>query len=36
MVNGMTFDEDVIDTTVRTPRLATPNPTLGGFDTGYE
>lgn len=29
MVNGMTFDEDVIDTTVRTPRLATPNPTSG-------
>lgn len=36
MVNGMTFDEDVIDTTVRTPRLATPNPTSGGFDTGHE
>ncbi|KAJ5377806.1 uncharacterized protein N7496_005215 [Penicillium cataractarum] len=36
MVNGMTFDEDVIDTTVRTPRLATPNPNSGGFDTEHE
>jgi hypothetical protein len=29
MVNGMTFDEDVVDTTVRTPRLATPNRESG-------
>lgn len=36
MVNGMTFDEDVIDTTVRTPRLATPDPSSSGFGTGRE
>jgi hypothetical protein len=33
MVNGMTFDEDVVDTTVRTPRLATPNRSSSGLDT---
>lgn len=24
MIDGMTYDADVVDTTVRTPRLATP------------
>lgn len=24
MIDGMTFDADVVDTTARTPRLATP------------
>ncbi|KAJ5118584.1 hypothetical protein N7448_010292 [Penicillium atrosanguineum] len=32
MVDGMTFDSDVVDTTARTPRLATPNQSSGGFD----
>ncbi|KAF3403773.1 hypothetical protein F1880_010189 [Penicillium rolfsii] len=32
MVNGMTFDEDVVDTTVRTPRLVTPNRSPSGLD----
>ena len=36
MVNGITFDEDVVDTTVRTPRLATPNRGSSGLDTGHE
>jgi hypothetical protein len=31
MVNGMTFDPDVIDTTARTPRLATPSGHSNGF-----
>ena len=34
MVDGMTFDPDVVDTTARTPRLVTPsNRSSGGFDT---
>jgi hypothetical protein len=28
MVDGMTFDEDVVDTTARTPRLVTPSSEL--------
>ena len=34
MVDGMTFDSDVVDTTARTPRLVTPShQDSGGFDT---
>lgn len=34
MVDGMTFDSDVVDTTARTPRLVTPsNQGMGGFET---
>lgn len=32
MVDGMTFDSDVVDTTARTPRLVTPNQSSSGFD----
>jgi len=32
MVDGMTFDPDVVDTTARTPRLVTPSQSSGGFD----
>jgi len=34
MVDGMTFDNDVVDTTVRTPRFASPsNRSSSGFGT---
>lgn len=34
MVDGMTFDSDVVDTTARTPRLVTPsNQNSSGIDT---
>lgn len=35
MVDGMTFDEDIVDTTARTPRLASPfdRGHAGGFGT---
>ena len=36
MVNGMTYDEDIVDTTVRTPRLATPSHSPAGYDTGRD
>ncbi|KAJ5780934.1 hypothetical protein N7457_006094 [Penicillium paradoxum] len=31
MLDGMTFDSDVVDTTARTPRLATPGHNTNGF-----
>ncbi|KAJ5152908.1 uncharacterized protein N7482_009386 [Penicillium canariense] len=36
MVDGMTFDEDVVDTTARTPRLVTPKRSSSGFGTPGE
>ncbi|KAJ5469502.1 hypothetical protein N7539_009120 [Penicillium diatomitis] len=36
MVNGMTYDENIIDTTVRTPRLATPSYSPAGHNTGRD
>ncbi|KAJ5930695.1 hypothetical protein N7466_006188 [Penicillium verhagenii] len=34
MIDGMTFDQDVVDTTARTPRIVTPsNQGAGGFGT---
>ncbi|KAF7715625.1 Uncharacterized protein PECH_002465 [Penicillium ucsense] len=36
MVNGMTYDENIIDTTVRTPRLATPSYSPAGHNIGRD
>jgi hypothetical protein len=36
MVNGMTFDEDVVDTTARTPRVVTPHSSNGFGSPGRD
>lgn len=33
MVDGMTYDSDVVDTAARTPRLVTPNQSSSMFDS---